>query len=65
MMKKILLFFGIMCLCSCGIDEPLGPKQAPCNAVINGSMTYQTKFGRCFYLDGKKRVYVDKDYCDC
>jgi hypothetical protein len=68
-MKRILYFIFLLSLFSCEEGDPLGPKRSPCNVVVSGGgiwgNAYKGKFGRCFIYDGKKKIDVDKKYCDC
>ncbi|MET7253430.1 hypothetical protein [Dyadobacter fermentans] len=69
-MKKLSFIIIIAFLLSCEEGDPLGPKKSPCGVVVQANngvwgTVYKGKFGRCFIYDGKKKINVDKEYCDC
>ena len=69
-MKQFLYLILLAALFSCKEGDPLGPKKSPCNINVgtNGGVwgtVYKGKLGKCFIYDGKKKVDVDKKYCDC
>lgn len=68
-MKRLFLFLCIISIMSCEEGDPLGPRKSPCGVIVltgtAAGPAYKGKFGRCFIYDGKKKITVDKKYCDC
>jgi len=61
-MKKLALFLFILLFASCK-NFDLNPDDN-CG-VLNGLTTRKTIFGKCYYIDQGKKVFLDKKYCPC
>ncbi|WP_149641274.1 hypothetical protein [Dyadobacter aurulentus] len=64
MQTKLLLLVLVGILTGCEPNDPFKRAKAT-GMAINGNMYYQTKLGKCFWVDPStnKQVYVAKKYC--